>query len=164
MERITYAEPIIGGASPRKELVWDKKNSTFHWLIALDEEHESYAYKGTSKFGAIILDGYSGTIGFNERSNKQELLLKNVIFLTKKYSEKSKNIRIFLKAGEEIDKNIDPCLIEIFPNNPPLISPNAKKILIYGKQLMDEQFCNFLVSLWRMNKAGTDIDRFRPGR
>ena len=143
---------------------WDKRESTFYWLIFLNENHESYQYKSNEKYGAIILDGYSKTIGHNERNNKQELLLKNFIFLTKQYSYKSKSIRIFARSGEIIDKKTDPCIIEIYPNKLPLITRVAKEILFEDNRtkLMDDNFCRFLHSIYQMNLKGIDINQFRP--
>ncbi len=145
----------------KEPLKWDRLNSTFHWLIFLDEHHESYAYKA-QRLGSVILDGYSGSVGHNERNNKQELLLKNFIFLTKNYSFKSKAIRIFVKCGEIIDKNNDICIIEIYPDKPPLITKAAKEIIYNKTKLFDESFCKFLLSLWQMNHSKFDINQFRP--
>jgi hypothetical protein len=89
---------------------WDSNYSTYFWDIFLDEMHPQNKVEK--------MRGYSKKQGENERNDKFDLLcIKVKMFVNQGYLKRIKYIQIYKRAGLIIDRQNDPCILTLYPEN-----------------------------------------------
>jgi len=118
-----------------QNLTWDTIFSTYWWTIQLDPSHPSNT-------GSIELSGYSKAQGHRETSDKHQRLCSILLmFIQRKYLEKSKRIMIYKRSAAFIDKDHDNLVLELTPFDyvlHPIYSDRRTEMIMFLKTLYNE--------------------------
>jgi hypothetical protein len=100
------------GKESATEIDWDKFESTYYWIIYLDNKNPLNS--ATIK----PMTGYSKVVGHDEARDKMQLLMSKVSMLVNRgYPFRSTRIEIYWKQGRLIDKRNDPILLTLYPDD-----------------------------------------------
>ena len=142
----------------KDEFQSDKIYSTFWWIITLDPKHPSNYNPNVKE-----IHGYSKRIGHDEARDKGALLMKRIIMLhSRGYFEKSRNIKIYMKRGDLLNKENSQPLLKLQKQDYEISSECLSDKKMFEEFFIKKGIQRFLNKFYESIKEGKDVNYLRP--